>query len=212
MLEHSQLDLGEDLPPADLCEVPGAQGLIVLVHPDGIAQAARRAQPMLLRFQARSFSTLDLDLLAAAEAGAEASATELSVLAGRLDRVLGQLPPSLRALPLGLHGSDIGTAAALMVCAQRRRPVRALVSRSGRPDLAEAVLGDLRVPTLLLAGAADPERVEINRSAFQRLRCDKRIDVVPGATRHFLEAGTLDVAAQLAADWFESHLAPAAPA
>jgi pimeloyl-ACP methyl ester carboxylesterase len=206
MLEHSQLDLGASLPHADLCEVGDARGLIVLVHADGGTQTAHRAQPMLLRFQARGFSTLDLDLLAPSESG-----EDLSLLARRLDEVLDRLPARLQGLPLALLASGTGTAAALVVAARRRPPVRALMSRSGRPHLAEAVLGDLRVPTLLLVGAADPELVELNRSAFQRLRCDKRIDVVPGATRHFLEAGTLDVAAQLAADWFESQLGAPLP-
>jgi putative phosphoribosyl transferase len=69
------------------------------------------------------------------------------------------------------------------------------------------VLGDLRAPTLLLVGAADPEMVEISRVGFTRLRCEKRIDLVPRATRLFLEAGTLDDVAQRAGDWFSDHLA-----
>jgi putative phosphoribosyl transferase len=51
--------------------------------------------------------------------------------------------------------------------------------------------------------------VEISRAGFARLRCEKRIELVPRATRLFLEAGTLDDVAQRAGDWFSDHLTAA---
>lgn len=207
MLEHTVVHLGPLLAPADLCLVNGAQGLIVCAHPDGGA-STRRLQSVLLRLQARGFSTLDLDLLAPGEAEEPERADDPELLTQRLDQALDLLPTSVRPLPLFLFGSDSGAAAMLRSAACRPRGIRALVSRSGRVDLASDVLGDVRLPTLLIVAAGDPEIVEINRQAFTRLRCEKRIDVVPRATHHFLEAGTLDVVAQLASDWFTAHLAP----
>lgn len=209
MLEHTVVQLGPSLAPADLCEVSGAQGLIVCVHPDGGASTARRLQSVLLRLQARGFSTLDLDLLTPEEADDPERVNDSDLLTQRLDQALDLLPTSVRELPLFLFGSDSGAAAMLRSAACRPRGIRALVSRSGRVDLASDVLGDVRLPTLLVVAAGDPEIVEINRQAFTRMRCEKRIDVVPRATHHFLEAGTLDVVAQLASDWFTAHLAPA---
>lgn len=208
MLEHTVVQLGPS-PPADLCQVSGAQGLIVCVHPDGGANTSRRLQSVLLRLQARGFSTLDLDLLAPEEADDAERVNDSQLLAQRLDQALDLLPTSVRDLPLFLFGSDSGAAAMLRSAACRPRGIRALVSRSGRVDLASDVLGDVRLPTLLVVASGDPEIVEINRQAFTRMRCEKRIDVVPRATHHFLEAGTLDVVAQLASDWFTAHLAPA---
>ncbi|WOB05960.1 alpha/beta hydrolase [Piscinibacter gummiphilus] len=209
MLEHTIVQLGASLAPADLCQVSGAQGLIVCVHPHGGANTSRRLQSVLLRLQARGFSTLDLDLLAPEEADDAERLNDSELLAQRLDHALDLLPTSVRDLPLLLFGSDSGAAAMLRSAACRPRGIRALVSRSGRLDLASDVLGDVRLPTLLVVAAGDPEIVEINRQAFTRMRCEKRIDVVPRATHHFLEAGTLDVVAQLASDWFTGHLAPA---
>lgn len=207
MLEHSLLNLGPPLAPADLCWVAGGQGLVVFAHADGGARTARRAQSVLLRLQSRGFSTLDFDLLTPDEAARGENPDDVPLFVQRLEHVLDMLPEAARALPLGLFGADTGTAAALMVAVRRPRAVRALVSRSGRPDLVSEVLGDVRSPTLLVVAAIDPEGVEINRQAFSRLRCEKRIDVVPRATHHFLEAGALDVVSQLAGDWFATHLA-----
>jgi putative phosphoribosyl transferase len=206
MLQHSLLTLPAPLSPADLCQVTGAIGLIVTAQPDG-GRPARRSQSLLLRLQARSLCTLDLDLLSRDEAEAPGRVQDVTLMAQRLDQVLSQLPESLRHLPVGLLASETGTAAALLLAVQRPRAVRAIVSRSGRPDLVEHVLGDVRVPTLLIVGAGDTELVDLSRQSFAHLRGEKRIDLVPRATHHFLEAGTMDVAAQLAGDWFDSHFA-----
>jgi putative phosphoribosyl transferase len=207
MIDHTLVHLSPELAPADLCRVSGSQGLIVFVHHDGDAGTGRRLQSVLLRLQARGFSTLDLDLLNPHESENDARMNDTALLTRRLDQALDALPASVRDEPLGLFASGGGASAMLRAAACRPRGVRALVSRSGRVDQASDVLGDLRIPTLLVVAAGDPELVEMNREAFGRLRCEKRIDVVPRATHHFLEAGTLDVVGQLAGDWFAHHFA-----
>ncbi|HEY7685988.1 MAG TPA: hypothetical protein VH833_07790, partial [Gemmatimonadales bacterium] len=97
-------------------------------------------------------------------------------------------------------------AAALVAEAGNPRSVAAIVSRGGRPDLAGAALARVTAPTLLIVGAADYEVLELNRAALARLRCPKRLAVVPGATHLFEERGTLEQAAALATDWFTTHL------
>ncbi|MCR5882365.1 alpha/beta hydrolase [Rhizobacter sp. J219] len=208
MLEHTLIPLRHPLPPAELCRVGGAEGLVACVHADGNTGTSRRLQPVLQRLQARGFATLDLELLAPDESDNAQPPLDAQALARRLDQALDLLPASVKDLPLGLFASDHAAAAMLYCAACRPHGLRALVSRSGRVDLASEVLGDVRSPTLLVVAAGDPEIVDLNRRAFSRLRCEKRIDVVPRATHHFLEAGTLDVVAQLALDWFATHLAP----
>ncbi len=209
MLEHTLIHLGGPLAAADLCLVSNAPGLIAFVHPDGGASTSRRLQSVMLRLQARGFSTLDLDLLSEEEATRPELVNDIDLLTRRLDQALDAVPEPVKLTPLCLFASDTGAAAMLRSAACRPRNIRAMVSRSGRVDLASDVLGDVRIPTLLVVAAGDPDLVEINRQAFPRLRCEKRIDVVPRATHHFLEAGTLDVVAQLAGDWFSTHLSPA---
>ena len=48
--------------------------------------------------------------------------------------------------------------------------------------------------------------MQLNQAAFERLRCEKSLEVVPGATHLFEEPGTLEVVAKLARDWFLQEL------
>ena len=92
----------------------------------------------------------------------------------------------------------------------RAAAVGAVVSRGGRPDLAGRALALVRAPTLLIVGGRDAQVLELNREAFAQLTCEKRLEIVPGATHLFEEPGALDRVALLARDWFERHLTPAA--
>ena len=78
----------------------------------------------------------------------------------------------------------------------------------GRPDLAAPRLAAVTAPTLLIVGGHDDVVLDLNRQAHAQLRCESRLAVVPGATHLFEEPGTLQAAAELARDWFTSHLAP----
>lgn len=215
-LNRSLIELGAPLPPAQLANVTDARGLIVFVQ--GGSADLRSNSSVAARFQARQLDTLLLDLLTHDELAQERSDREhVDLLTQRLFRAVDALTATelpleqapWRGLPLGLIATDTHAAASLRVATHRPKAVRAVVSCGGRLDLAADVLGDLRAPTLLLVGAADPEMVEISRVGFTRLRCEKRIDLVPRATRLFQEAGTLDDVAQRAGDWFSNHLAAA---
>lgn len=206
MFETSTIDLGAPLSGAELTTVTGAQGLVVFAHADGGARTSWRSDELARVLQRRELNTLLFDLLAADEADNRRKHDDVELLTRRLLQALDALPAALRDTPIGLLGSDSGAAAALMVAARRPQRIRAIVAKGGRPELAASVLGDVRAPTLLLVGAADPEVLDLNRQALARLRCEKRIDIVPRATHLFLEAGALDAVAQHAGDWFATHL------
>jgi putative phosphoribosyl transferase len=82
----------------------------------------------------------------------------------------------------------------------------AIVSRGGRPDLAGPALGSVRAPTLLIVGGRDDVVIPLNERALEALRCEKTLEVVPGATHLFEEPGALERVAELAAAWFRHHL------
>jgi pimeloyl-ACP methyl ester carboxylesterase len=109
-------------------------------------------------------------------------------------------------LSLGLFGASTGAAAGLIAAAKRPAIVRAVVSRGGRPDLADAWLERVTAPTLLIVGGRDEVVLELNRQAFDRLKGPKELQIVPGATHLFEEPGALDRVSQLAKDWFVQHL------
>ena len=61
-------------------------------------------------------------------------------------------------------------------------------------------------PTLLIVGGRDEAVIKLNQQAYARLRCEKELRIVPGATHLFEEPGTLEEVARLAAEWFQRHL------
>jgi putative phosphoribosyl transferase len=130
------------------------------------------------------------------------------LLAGRLLAAMRWLreAPGTAALPLGYFGASTGAAAALWAAAEAQDEVGAVVSRGGRPDLAGERLALVGAPTLLIVGGADEVVLELNREAMRRLRCERELVVVPGATHLFEEPGTLDAMAVEAKRWFVQHL------
>jgi alpha-beta hydrolase superfamily lysophospholipase len=113
-----------------------------------------------------------------------------------------------RDLPLGLFGASTGAASALRLAATLGREVGAVVSRGGRPDLASGFLSKVTAPTILIVGGEDDVVLELNRKAYEELRCQKELFVIPGATHLFEEPGTLEAVADKAAEWFTKHLSP----
>jgi pimeloyl-ACP methyl ester carboxylesterase len=110
-------------------------------------------------------------------------------------------------LPIGLFGASTGAAAALIAAARRPDAVAAVVSRGGRPDLAAGSLSRVKAPTLLIVGGYDDVVIGLNEEAFAMLGCEKRLEIVPGATHLFEEPGTLDAVIEFAAAWFVRFLA-----
>lgn len=113
--------------------------------------------------------------------------------------------PATRDLPIGYFGASTGAAAALRAAADDER-IRAVVSRGGRPDLAGDALRDVRIPTLLIVGGADPAVLELNIQALAAIGGVKQLVVVPRATHLFEEPGTLEAVASHAAEWFKRYL------
>ncbi|MBC7690193.1 MAG: hypothetical protein H7222_00345 [Methylotenera sp.] len=80
-----------------------------------------------------------------------------------------------------------------------------IVSRGGRPDLAQEHLHEVLAPVLLIVGGEDHPVVELNLKAHAKLPHSK-IELVPGAGHLFEEPGCLDQVTHLARDWFSHSL------
>jgi dienelactone hydrolase len=111
----------------------------------------------------------------------------------------------LSSLPIGLFGASTGAAAALVAAAQLPHEIAAVVSRGGRPDLAGDALSQVRAATLLIVGGADYGVIDLNRDALAVLTCEKKLEIVPGATHLFKEPGALDKVVDLGERWFDEH-------
>jgi putative phosphoribosyl transferase len=191
--------------PGDLL-VPGdARALVVFAHGSGSSRRSPRNVWVAERLHAGRLGTLLFDLLTDAESADRAKVFDIALLAGRLREAAGWVEREAPGLPLGLFGASTGAAAALLA-ATSISGVQAIVSRGGRPDLAADALERVTAPTLLIVGERDREVLELNREAQARMRCETRLEIVPGATHLFEEAGALELVAELAAEWFRLHL------
>jgi putative phosphoribosyl transferase len=192
---------------------PEPAGMVVFAHGSGSSRHSPRNRFVAQVLNRAGLGTLLFDLLTRDEELDRANVFNIELLAGRLAEVTSWLreQPSLGQLPVGYFGASTGAGAALWAAAEPCAGVAAVVSRGGRPDLAAAHLAQVRAPTLLIVGGRDETVLELNRQAQARLRCENRLEVVPGATHLFEEPGTLAAAAELARDWLHTHLAAATP-
>jgi dienelactone hydrolase len=189
-----------------------ARGLVLFAHGSGSSRFSPRNRHVASALQRAGLGTLLMDLLTAGEEEEDALTCQLRfdlpLLSVRLVGATDWLKShaDTKGLNVGYFGSSTGGGAALLAAAGRPDAVGAVVSRGGRPDLAGPALGRVRAPTLLIVGGRDPQVLALNRDALARLRCPKRLEVVPGATHLFEEPGALDAVATLAAAWFRQHL------
>ena len=192
--------------PGQYVRVPDAQGVTVFVHGSGSSHRSPRNRFVAQVLHGYRQDTLLFDLLTDEEAATRPNVFDIDLLAGRLDEALSWLRDGAMhaALPVGLFGASTGAAAALRVAAQR--PVSAVVSRGGRPDLAGVALAQVRAPTLLIVGGNDTEVLRLNEEALRVLQCPKRLEVVAGATHLFEEPGALDTVAHLAGRWLSEAI------
>jgi putative phosphoribosyl transferase len=184
-----------------------ARANVVFAHGSGSSRHSPRNRSVATALNRSGLGTLLFDLLTPAEEANRANVFDIETLAHRLADATRWLR-GRESLPIGYFGASTGAAAALRAAAAPDAGIGAVVSRGGRPDLAGPKLADVRAPTLLIVGGNDTMVLELNEQAQAALRCENRLEVVPGATHLFEEPGALDEVADLARDWFISHLLP----
>lgn len=190
------------------------QGLVVFVHGSGSSRHSPRNQFVAQTLQEGGLATLLFDLLTSYEEEIDMRTRHLrfdiDLLARRTAGVLEwlDLQPFAHELKRGLFGSSTGAAAALMAAAELPDKVDAVVSRGGRPELAGPALPKVQAPTLLIVGAHDETVIDFNEEALDQMQkgSEKKLTIVPGASHLFEEEGTLEYAARLATEWFQTYL------
>ena len=202
------------------------KGIVVFAHGSGSGRHSSRNQYVASVLHNSGIGTLLVDLLTSEEQKIDERTREyrfnIRLLANRLLAVTDWLLTEYHEtennyanVSIGYFGASTGAAAALIAAAERTDNgndslIRAIVSRGGRPDLANSSnLKKVQAPTLLLVGSRDnPQVIALNQNALKELKNakEKRLVMVPGAGHLFEEPGTLEEAARHAASWFEKYL------
>jgi putative phosphoribosyl transferase len=196
----------------DLCLPENAFGVVIFVHGSGSSRFSPRNRFVANELNQRGLATLLLDLLTEEEHRIDEESMEyrfdIPLLADRttlaISWIHGQHGRS--RLPIGLFGASTGAAAALIAAAEMKQQVAAVVSRGGRPDLAEEALPKVDAPTLLIVGGEDETVLALNRRAMAQMNCVKKLQIVPGATHLFEEPGALEQVVTVASEWFIQYM------
>ena len=189
-----------------------ATGLVLFAHGSGSSRHSPRNQFVAHTINDAGLGTLLFDLLTQDEEATDTWTREhrfnIGLLAQRLVHATkwAKQQEETRDLRIGYFGSSTGGAAALVAATELPQDIGAVVSRGGRPDLAGDALPKVEAPTLLIVGGSDDIVIELNEMARDQMRCEAKLEIVPGATHLFEEPGTLEKVAKLASDWFVNHI------
>jgi len=199
---------------ADLGMPASPRGVVLFAHGSGSGRHSPRNHYVADELNVAGLATVVADLLTPEEEQFDlrtgALRFDIDLLAERVTALTDWMATTdpTAASGVGLFGASTGAAAALIAAANRPATVQAVVSRGGRPDLADARLPQVLQPTLLIVGELDHIVIELNRQAMRRLGGETRLAIIPRATHLFEEACALEQVAHLARDWFVDHLHP----
>jgi putative phosphoribosyl transferase len=210
--QSTQIPAAGVLLEADVAIPRSARGVVLFAHGSGSGRFSVRNRHVAVDLNRAGLGTVLADLLTAEEERADARTREfrfdISLLTVRVVALTDWLVANeaTAGLGVGLFGASTGAAAALAAAAIRPGPVQAVVSRGGRPDLADEFLGRVRQPTLLIVGERDTVVIDLNRAAMQKLGGEAQLAIVPAASHLFEEPGALEQVARLARSWFLRHV------
>ncbi|HMH04789.1 MAG TPA: alpha/beta fold hydrolase [Candidatus Udaeobacter sp.] len=211
-MSEVQIHAGRAVLHGNLNIPENASALVLFAHGSGSSRNSPRNQFVARTLNEAGLATLLFDLLTPEEEAIDMQTREhrfnIDLLAMRLGHSTkwAKQQEQTSNLGLGYFGSSTGGAAALMAAVDAPQNVDAVVSRGGRPDLAGEALPKVKAPTLLIVGGNDDVVIELNEQARDRMHCEVKLEIIPGATHLFEEPGALEKVAQLASQWFSRHL------
>lgn len=206
--QEVRIPVGKETLEGTLVLPPSARTIVLFAHGSGSGRHSPRNRFVAGALQEQGIATLLFDLLTRDEDTVYETRFNIELLTDRLEAAtlwLGEQPRTA-GFTIGYFGASTGTASALRAAADLGPTIGAVVSRGGRPDLAEQALGRVQAPVLLIVGGSDTFVLELNRRACDMIKSEKHLAVIPGATHLFEEQGALEEVSRLAADWFKRHL------
>jgi len=214
-MKEVQIQAGRAVLSGNLHLPKGAAALVLFAHGSGSSRHSPRNQFVARTLNDAGLATLLFDLLTQEEEAIDMQTRDLRfnihLLAERLVHATkwAKQQPQTCDLRIGYFGSSTGGAAALVAAVDVPQDVGAVVSRGGRPDLADEALPEVQAPTLLIVGGNDDIVIELNEQARGKMHYEVKLEIIPGATHLFEEPGMLEKVAHLASNWFVKHIGSA---
>ncbi|HSV94429.1 MAG TPA: dienelactone hydrolase family protein [Spirochaetia bacterium] len=187
----------------------GASVLIIFVSGGESSIVARQNILIEKEFYKFGFATLLLRFLSDDE-GKRGSVVkwDIDVLTERLIGVTRWCieQDTTKCLKIGYFGASVGSAVVLSAATYWGTKIGAVVSRGGRPDLVMEELDLIEAPVMLIVGGEDSEGINMNRKAYIKIGCTKKLEIVSGATHLFEEDNAIEKVADIAKKWFGRFL------
>jgi putative phosphoribosyl transferase len=186
-----------------------AKSLVIFSHGSGSSRFSPRNNYVAEKLNNAGIGTLLIDLLTQLEDVDNKNRFNINILTDRLSKVTLYINalPDFSKFSLGYFGASTGAASAINSAAHLGDMVQAVVSRGGRPDLADtSLLLKISCPVLLLVGGLDTEVLQLNKFAYSLLKHTKKLVVIEDAFHLFEEPGKLEEVAVQATDWFNKYL------
>ncbi|MEM2784299.1 MAG: alpha/beta family hydrolase [Nitrososphaerota archaeon] len=184
-----------------------AKGIVIFAHGSGSSRFSPRNNFVARELRKIGLATLLFDLLTEEEDLIYENRFNIDLLADRLIAVTEWVKSNneTKNLKIGYFGASTGAAAALQA-STKIEDIKAIVSRGGRPDLVLDYLPKVKAATLLIVGELDEYVIELNKIAYKKLKVEKELKIIPGASHLFEEPGKLEEVSQLAKEWFLKYL------
>lgn len=181
---------------------------VIFAHGSGSSRFSTRNRFVSDVFNRAGIATLLFDLLTEDETAFQRNVFDMELLTERIIHAINWVAENVdgSGKSIGLFGSSTGAGAALIAASGSSIPVRAVVSRGGRVDLAYDILQSVKSATLLIIGSRDTEVLSLNEKSYSRLTCRKKLEVIQNASHLFEEEGALEQVAELAKNWFVENL------
>src|SRR5438093_10362904 len=211
-MSEIRLQAGQQVLSGSLTIPENAVALVLFAHGSGSSRHSPRNQFVARTLNEAGLATLLFDLLTPEEESIDMYTREhrfnIGLLAERLVHATkwAKQQKQTKDFHIGYFGSSTGGGAALVAAAELPNEIGAVVSRGGRPDLAGDTLTKVNAPTLLIVGGEDEVVIELNEQARVQMKCECKIEIVPGATDLLEERGAIERVAKLAAEWFLRHI------
>jgi putative phosphoribosyl transferase len=184
MTEEKQVQISVDSvkPPGMLTISKVSQRPIRFAHDSASSRLSPRNTPVAGVLQKDGLGTLLFDLLRADEDEVCENRFDITLLTRALKAAIQWVKEQADTakLKIGYFGASTGTAVALVAAADFDRDAKAIVSRGGRPDLAEDVLEKVIAPPPLVIGGDDHVDTGLNNTAYDRIREKSRSRCIGG--------------------------------
>jgi putative phosphoribosyl transferase len=190
------------MPPA-----AGRHPAVVFAHGSGSDRNSPRNVAAAEALRARGFAAFLFDFTGHGESEGTMHDSTLQQQVGDLTAALDTLNgiDDVDRDRIGVVGASSGAAVAVLGAARDAR-IRALVLRSANFTGAEAAVGRVKVPTLLVVGEHDePIRAAVG-AVLDRFGGRRALEVVPGGDHLFRDAAALARATEVTVAWFKDHL------